>query len=1014
MFSHRKRSKSLHLVLVLAVFVLGWGGGVQPAPAAAPQTPAAQVDIVGPVGSGMFGIGVAVLPNGNFLVADPEYDKDSLVDVGAVYLYDGRTQALISALTGATAGDQVGLGGYVVLKDGSYLIISPYWSLPGAARVGALTHCSATQGCTSVSAANSLIGSTANDQVGYEDVIALDDGGYIAISPNWDNQGMVNAGAVTWCLSVEACNGPVSTSNSLVGMYPNDRVGSHGVSSLPSGAFVVGSLHWNDDRGAVTRCPAQGCSGEVSGNNSLVGTTGRVGDTPGDMVGDGGVVYLAGGGYVVRSQHWVNGGLPNAGAVTWCPEAGCTGKLTPSNSLVGFSAGDGVGGRLFALPNGAYLVASGDWDNSAAGAADAGAVTWCAPAAPGQPGACGGQAVSADNSLVGTHNEDRVGSWPGAVVLEDGNYVVAAPDWDGPVGANSGAVTWCSPNGNCTGPVKESGGLFGTSAGDNVGTQIYILPDGGYVVASPLWDAGGVVDAGAVTYCPPGGCVDMPVKPATSLVGAADSDMVGSGGVVPLTGGAYVVSSLYWGSVGAVTYCPAGGCVDMVVGAANSQVGSHAGDSVDILVERVGTAGYLIARRNWDNGTLNDAGAVSYCAPNCTGPISEATSLVGLHAGDRVGDSVTLLAGGGYVVGSPYWDSPSVVDAGAVTGCGAGGCVGSPAATNSLVGASAGDQVGAAVFSLENGNYVTHTNHWHTSGVNGTLAVTLGAGGSSTTIGSVTADNSVLGSLEGENVDDVTFNPVYDQLIVGRMSANRVSLLRVPHTSAADGAWDSAGTWDFGPLGAYSDVRIAGGRTVSLSRSSQVHDVQLEQGRLVLGPHDLAVSGEVSLVRGHVPGTDNMIVADGGGELRWMLGGPGRFLFLIGDLTGGADFSPAVINVSSANLSSGAYIGLRVVDAPHPYSRDSQALSRYWHLSAPGITNLLYAAEFGYTPGDVTGSEASLVGLYRAWNAGHWQAGPAVMAAQHGFRLLELDAAGDFSAGNGGANWAVFLPLLKK
>ena len=49
-----------------------------------------------------------------------------------------------------------------------------------------------------VTVANSLVGSTANDQVGSLGVTALNNGNYVVRSPNWDNGTVVNAGAVTW------------------------------------------------------------------------------------------------------------------------------------------------------------------------------------------------------------------------------------------------------------------------------------------------------------------------------------------------------------------------------------------------------------------------------------------------------------------------------------------------------------------------------------------------------------------------------------------------------------------------------------------------------------------------------------------------------------------------------------------------------------------------------------------------------------------------------------------------
>jgi hypothetical protein len=41
-----------------------------------------------------------------------------------VFLYDGATHALISALTGSTAGDRVGFDGLTLLSNGNFLVFS--------------------------------------------------------------------------------------------------------------------------------------------------------------------------------------------------------------------------------------------------------------------------------------------------------------------------------------------------------------------------------------------------------------------------------------------------------------------------------------------------------------------------------------------------------------------------------------------------------------------------------------------------------------------------------------------------------------------------------------------------------------------------------------------------------------------------------------------------------------------------------------------------------------------------
>ena len=72
--------------------------------------------------------------------------------------------------------------------------------------------------------------------------------------------------------------------------------------------------------------------------NSLVGSKAF------DQIGNGNITRLSNGNYVVRSANWDNSAIVDAGAVTFCNgTTGCTGPITPSNSLVGSSASDNVG-----------------------------------------------------------------------------------------------------------------------------------------------------------------------------------------------------------------------------------------------------------------------------------------------------------------------------------------------------------------------------------------------------------------------------------------------------------------------------------------------------------------------------------------------------------------------------------------------------------------------------------------------------------------------------------------------
>ena len=52
-----------------------------------------QFDIIGPPGSVHFGTSVTVLPNGNVVVTDPDFDSGMATQAGAVYLYNGDSGA---------------------------------------------------------------------------------------------------------------------------------------------------------------------------------------------------------------------------------------------------------------------------------------------------------------------------------------------------------------------------------------------------------------------------------------------------------------------------------------------------------------------------------------------------------------------------------------------------------------------------------------------------------------------------------------------------------------------------------------------------------------------------------------------------------------------------------------------------------------------------------------------------------------------------------------------------------
>jgi hypothetical protein len=321
--------------------------------------------------------------------------------------------------------------------------------------------------------------------------------------------------------------------------------------------------------------------------------------------------------------------------------------------------------------------------------------------------------VSASNSIVGSvTNDGNTQAVP--LALSNGNYVVNWFNWDNGNIVDAGAVRWCSGSGGCTGPMSAANALVGSTAGDRVGNFTSVaLTNGNYVVSSPGWDNGGIVNAGAVTWGNGVTGTTGVVSTSNSLFGTATNHAVGSPGVAALSNGNYVVGSLSWttpglSEVGAVTW--ANGSTGRVgaVSAANSLVGSSSGDRIGFLVRALTNGNYVVSSQFWNNASIVDAGAVTWGngSSGSVGVVSAANSLVGSATNDRVGLNVVALSNGHYVTSTPEWDNGASPNAGAATwGNGNGGTAGAVSAANSLVGGGSNNRVGnGGITALTNGN----------------------------------------------------------------------------------------------------------------------------------------------------------------------------------------------------------------------------------------------------------------------------------------------------------------------
>ena len=633
---------------------------------------------------------------------------------------------------------------------------------------------------TTLSAANSLVGTQQNDYVGSNpsltaNITTLTNGNYVVVSTNWQNVSntAMQAGAVTWGSGITGVAGPVDMSNSLVGTQMGDFDSSVSINELlVNGNYVVLNPDWSGTIGAATWGSGTAVlAGNVDTSTSLIGST------AGDKIGTN-IAYLSNGNYVVTSTTWSDpiSVVSAVGAATWGEgtvgvKGFVDGSLT-GNSLAGTQANDNVGNAVLALTNGNYVVTSLNWaykDPAMVNHPSAGAATW----GDGHTGLTIGP-VSQSNSLTGTQQGDVVGSG-GAMEVTNGiydNYVVLSDSWsNGPphMFGGSGAATWGNGLGGTVGPVTVSNSLVGTHPGDAIGQQGIALTKGNYVVFSSVWAYEYAhsmfnIFAGSATWgngAAPGpvGAVSM----SNSLIGTQFNDIVARNGVNALPNGNYVVLSPEWQYVpnaamqsGAVTWGDGTVGVSGILSPSNSLVGSSGGDDVGDVISVLSNSNYVVNAPNWHYMGIGSAGASIWGSgtSGVKGVVSETTNaLVGTQTNDDVGAGIFELPDGNYFVQSLNWSfGVGQSTSGAATWAnGNTGVIGIVSEFNSLVGTQAGDFIGINAVPLTNGKYVVGSSSWS----NGTM---MGAGAlawadqASGIVGVVSELNSLVGTQMGDAV----------------------------------------------------------------------------------------------------------------------------------------------------------------------------------------------------------------------------------------------------------------------
>ena len=696
--------------------------------------------LVGNASDGLANGGITVLANNSYVINSPNWSSSrgaaTLVPVGT----DVKTVNIAaSSVVGATSGDSIGSRALTVLANGDYVLSSPNFN----GTRGASTLVDGTTGKTkvgqsgTVSAANSLVGSTSGDMVGANGILALTgNGNYLTLSPYWKNAGLSNAGAVTWNSGTSPTVGAVSSVNSLVGSYANDRVGSYqynyffynsttpyvaegiSVTALANGNYAVASPMFNGTRGAVTW--GNGATGATIGGNTITTANSLVGTSAGQFIG----------GFVSPSDVTTNA----------------------SNNTT--SHQDALSNGILALANGNFVTASPYFNNGAA--THAGAITWSDGAGAPTVGN-----ISASNSLVGSHTGDRVGSSQygqyGVTALlagydvkgnqlYSGNYVVSSTFWDNGAIVDAGAVTWGSGSAALTGTISSTNSVLGVKPQD--ATSWVVLPlavSGNYLIENQYWDNGAAVQAGAISF----------VNGATGRL----ADYAAQGN-------------------------------QNIVSSANSLVGSQSYDNVGTYVDQLYrydtatktiqyTGNYVALSYNWANGVNAYAGAATWGSgtSGVAGTISTANSILGAKEGDYVGYYYTALSNGNYLVANMALDVNGISNAGGVSWVdgttgrlndyAARGNQNIMSAANAMVGSHVNDYVGSYLapmnyfapnYSYADTGYFIISDQWNCTA--GALTYIDAAHSNSFISGIVGASNSAVGNPNGNLFGGLGYPPI--------------------------------------------------------------------------------------------------------------------------------------------------------------------------------------------------------------------------------------------------------------
>ena len=280
----------------------------------------------------------------------------------------------------------------------------------------------------------------------------------------------------------------------------------------------------------------------------------------------------------------------------------------------------------------------------------------------------------------------------------------------------------------------------------------------------------------------------------------------------------------------------------------------------------------------------------------------------------------------------------------------------------------------------------------------------------STTLQLVGADMTIAPQSTGDlltfkSANDIFEIPAGRTLTLGNASYNNAIAGSGTFKGSTTSNLTLLGTGSIGTLNFTTGSQVLGNLT--LDRQSSTIGFDLGTGLTINGTLALTngianLSNQTMIITlaGLISGasSSNYIIADftAGGVLRKNFNANGSFTFPIGDRVASADgtqYSPATINFTTANYSSG-WVGLAIEDNFEPnIDASTDFITRYWNLTSSGISSATYNFSGTYLSTDISGVETNCKsGRYSTSNS-TWTDGNNLVSGANTISLTGLTSA---------------------